>query len=175
MLRMVLMACVRARALCAWQVVYKTAFYSFYLPCALGMRLAGVDDEKLYAQAADVCKAMGALFQVQDDYLDCYGNPEVIGKIGTDIRDNKCSWLINKALEECSMAQRRTLEANYAKKDPKCEAKVKEVFGKLGLEAKFRAYEEATHADIVRQIGEIKGMPTAIFSKLLGRIYKRDK
>ena len=23
-------------------VVYKTAFYSFYLPCALGMRLAGV-------------------------------------------------------------------------------------------------------------------------------------
>ena len=62
--------------------------------------------------------------QVQDDYLDCYGDPERIGKIGTDIRDNKCSWLINCALKDCTSAQRRTLEANYAKKDPKCEAKV---------------------------------------------------
>ena len=156
-------------------VVYKTAFYSFYLPCALGMRLAGVTDEKLYKQAADICKAMGAMFQVQDDYLDCYGDPERIGKIGTDIRDNKCSWLINRALQDCTMAQRRVLEANYAKKDPACEAKVKEIFKKLDLEAKFKAYEEEENGKIVKAIGEIKGMPTAIFSKLLSRIYKRDK
>ena len=156
-------------------VVYKTAFYSFYLPCALGMRLAGVTDEKLYAQAAAICKEMGEMFQVQDDYLDCYGDPERIGKIGTDIKDNKCSWLINRALQDCTMAQRRQLEANYAKKDAKSEAAVKAVFKKLDLEAKFKAYEEETHAKIVAQIAEIKGMPTTIFSQLLKRIYKRDK
>merc|ERR1719182_401594 len=95
---------------------------------------------------------MGAMFQVQDDYLDCYGDPEVIGKIGTDIRDNKCSWLVNKALEDATPAQKKLLEANYAKKDPKCEKKVKAIFVELGLEAKFKAYEEATHASLVAKI-----------------------
>ena len=118
---------------------------------------------------------MGTMFQVQDDYLDCYGDPETIGKIGTDIRDNKCSWLINKALAICTPQQRKTLEDNYAKKDPKAEAVVKGVFRELDLEAKFKEYEEATNAELVKMIGDVKGMPTAIFSKLLSRIYKRQK
>ena len=43
--------------------------------------------------------------------MDCYGAPEVIGKIGTDIMDNKCSWLINQALDRASSEQRALLEA----------------------------------------------------------------
>jgi farnesyl diphosphate synthase len=156
-------------------VVYKTAWYSFYLPCALGMRLAGVSDPTLYQQAKDICREMGTMFQVQDDYLDCYGDPERIGKIGTDIRDNKCSWLINRALMDCSSAQRRALEANYAKKDPACEKKVKDVFKALDIEKKFKAYEEETHASLLEKISNVKGMPTVIFSQLLARIHKRDK
>ncbi|KAE8224005.1 hypothetical protein CF326_g8107 [Tilletia indica] len=63
-------------------VVYKTAFYSFYLPVALAMRMAGITDESQYKAALDILIPLGEYFQVQDDYLDCYGTPEMIGKIG---------------------------------------------------------------------------------------------
>lgn len=61
-------------------VVYKTAFYSFYLPVALAMRMVGIQDETLYKQTLDILLPLGEYFQVQDDYLDCYGAPKVIGK-----------------------------------------------------------------------------------------------
>jgi len=60
-------------------VKYKTSFYSFYLPVACGMLLAGIKDPALYDQAREILLIMGEYFQIQDDYLDCFGAPEVIG------------------------------------------------------------------------------------------------
>ena len=65
--------------------------------------------------------------------------------------------------------------SKYAKKDAKCEAKVKEVFSKLDIKGKFQKYEEETYKGLVEKIGNIKGMPCSIFEKLLAKIYKRDK
>lgn len=48
----------------------------------------------------------------QDDYLDCFGTPEVTGKIGTDIEDNKCSWLVVQALHLAAPEQRQVLEVD---------------------------------------------------------------
>ena len=53
---------------------------------------------------------MGMVLHFQDDFLDCYGDPEVIGKIGTDIQENKCSWLVIQALKKATPAQRKVLE-----------------------------------------------------------------
>lgn len=51
---------------------------------------------------------------LQDDYLDCYGDPAVTGKVGTDIQDNKCSWLVVTAMEVLTPEQRTELEVGFS-------------------------------------------------------------
>jgi len=54
---------------------------------------------------------LGIAFQVQDDYLDAFGNPEKFGKeVGGDIRQNKKTFLLIHALEVASEEQKSELQ-----------------------------------------------------------------
>ena len=54
---------------------------------------------------------MGVAFQLQDDLLDVYGDPEVFGKkIGGDILCNKKTYMLIKALERADEKQRKELK-----------------------------------------------------------------
>ncbi|ANB14891.1 bifunctional (2E,6E)-farnesyl diphosphate synthase/dimethylallyltranstransferase [Sugiyamaella lignohabitans] len=159
-------------------VTYKTAFYSFYLPVALAMYMTGITDEADLKQAKDVLLPLGEYFQVQDDYLDCYGDPKVIGKIGTDIQDNKCGWVINKALQKASPAQREILDKNYGIKDANAEKRVKDVFAELNIEQDYHNYEEQIVAKLRQQIAavdESRGFKGEVLEVFLKKIYKRQK
>lgn len=156
-------------------VKYKTAFYSFYLPVALGMIVSGISDPQLYAKAREILCVMGEYFQVQDDYLDCYGTPEQIGKIGTDIQDNKCGWLVIQALNHVDAKQRKVLEANYGRHDAKCIQTVKALYKSLDLEAIYKQYEEDSYEHIQKMLADAHGLPKEVFESLLKKIYKRSK
>lgn len=156
-------------------VTYKTAFYTFYLPVACGLRIAGVTDDAAYKLAEEICIEMGQYFQIQDDFLDCFGDPEVIGKVGTDIEDNKCSWLVVQALNRADEAQRRVIEANYGKPETKHVAAVKEVYVAMGLEKVFRDYEQTSHEKLMGVIQGQTLLPEEVFLPLLQKIYKRQK
>ncbi|MFV0604243.1 MAG: polyprenyl synthetase family protein [Niabella sp.] len=57
-------------------------------------------------------KKIGLAFQVQDDYLDSFGDVEKFGKqIGGDIRANKKTFLLIKALETANPSQKQELDA----------------------------------------------------------------
>ena len=53
---------------------------------------------------------LGLAFQLQDDYLDCFGNPETFGKqVGGDIIENKKTYLYLKAIEFSSESEKEQL------------------------------------------------------------------
>lgn len=70
--------------------------------CRLGAMMAGA--------SSDICDAfynygvsLGLAFQLQDDWLDTFGDPAVFGKeIGGDIVNNKKTWLLITALSEAN-------------------------------------------------------------------------
>ncbi|CAI7732421.1 unnamed protein product [Closterium sp. NIES-54] len=157
-------------------VQYKTAYYSFYLPVATALILAGVEDAALAAQAREILVVMGTYFQVQDDVLDCYGDPAVIGKVGTDIEDTKCSWLVVQALQRATQEQRQIIESNYGKKDEKCVAVIKQLYTEMKLQDAFAEYEKESHASITAAIAQVESAPLReALTSFLKKIYKRQK
>lgn len=92
------------------------------LGCALktGAILGGAsksDAENLYHFGINI----GLAFQLKDDLLDVYGDPQVFGKnIGGDILNNKKTFLLISALNNGSDAQRKEMESwiNRTEYDP---------------------------------------------------------
>ena len=76
----------------------------------IGAVQAGASDEdarNLY----DFGLQLGLAFQLQDDYLDVYGDPAVFGKrVGGDILCNKKTYMLINALQLADEAQRAELE-----------------------------------------------------------------
>ncbi|KAF6074486.1 farnesyl diphosphate synthase [Phyllostomus discolor] len=157
-------------------VKYKTAFYSFYLPVAAAMYMAGIDGEKEHASAKKILLEIGELFQIQDDYLDLFGDSSVTGKIGTDIQDGKCSWLVVQCLQRASPEQRQILQENYGEKEAEKVARVKALYEELNLQAVFTQYEEDSYSRLMGLIEQHSPpLPPAIFLRMAQKIYKRKK
>jgi geranylgeranyl diphosphate synthase, type II len=56
-------------------------------------------------------KKLGIAFQIQDDYLDAFGDPKKFGKqVGGDILANKKTFLLIHALESVTVSQKNELE-----------------------------------------------------------------
>jgi farnesyl diphosphate synthase len=152
--------------------------------CGFPVEKKNESDPDFYKLALDILLPLGEYFQIQDDYLDYSGTPEQIGKIGTDIVDNKCSWCINTALANATPAQRAILDATYGRKDSEAEAQVKEVFRDVGVDAQYAEYEAEAYArinaliDAVPEVTSPSGeavLRRSVFRVFLEKIYKRTK
>lgn len=79
---------------------------------------------------------LGIAFQLQDDYLDAFGNPETFGKqVGGDIIENKKTFLYIKAMEFASPEEKESLSHLFASHPEDSTSKiatVKEIFVSSG-------------------------------------------
>lgn len=101
-------------------------------------------------------KNLGTAFQLQDDLLDTYGDQKVLGKqLGTDIVDNKKTFLMIMALENCSPDQKTELidwlTKKYFNREEKVSA-ITSIFNELGIkeitEVRIREYYEKALANL---------------------------
>ena len=81
-------------------------------------------------------KNLGIAFQIQDDYLDCFGTQENVGKkIGGDILENKKTFLLLYALQHASHADKKIIaQQTNNTNDNKIEI-IKEIFERSGAKA----------------------------------------
>jgi geranylgeranyl diphosphate synthase type II len=81
-------------------------------------------------------KNLGIAFQIQDDYLDAFGDPEKFGKeVGGDIRQNKKTFLLLHALEVATPDQRAKLDTLLESSGPDKVPQVMEIFKACNVDA----------------------------------------
>ena len=153
---------------------------SVLLACALkiGALLADAPDEdadNLYKFG----EQMGLAFQLQDDYLDVYGDPLVFGKaVGGDILCNKKTYMLINAFNRADDAQRAELMRWVTAKDfdPKEKiAAVTAIYDKVGIrkvaEEKIEYYFEQSRKYLakVNLPDERKAVLAAYTDKMMTR------
>lgn len=141
------------------------------------MLLANIDHSQTHKKAEQILLKIGHLFQVQDDYLDCFGDPKVTGKIGTDIEDGKCSWPIVRAIELASQQQRDILNKNYGVQTEESVFRVKAIYNELDIDGLFKRFEKDQFDEICALVETIddKLLSKDVFYGLLSMIYQRKK
>jgi geranylgeranyl diphosphate synthase type II len=95
----------------------------------------------------DFGRYLGIAFQLQDDYLDAFGNPLTFGKqVGGDIIENKKTFLYLKAMQQADAAHAERLQQWFAVQPEDPAAKIEEVkniFTASGADAVTRQAIEA--------------------------------
>lgn len=96
---------------------YKTGRYTFSLPLAMGAWIAGADASRIDALEAGG-ELLGMLFQIKDDELGLFADPQVLGKpVGADIRENKKTLYRLRLLQGLSGAELEKVRGLYGKEN----------------------------------------------------------
>ena len=96
-------------------------------------------------------KKIGIAFQVQDDYLDAFGDAAIFGKEpGGDIKQNKKTFLLIHALEVANAAQKKELNELLSSNTPDKVEKVVAIFKSCGVDA----WAEASKAKYMQEAFE---------------------
>lgn len=111
---------------------------SVLLGCALSIGACLADaGEDVRAALYEYGESLGLAFQLQDDFLDTFGDPAVFGKqIGGDILNGKKTWLWISALSEDTTGEMRRAAAGEWQGEEKI-SRVRDIYLRLGLDRRI--------------------------------------
>ncbi|MBR5331959.1 MAG: polyprenyl synthetase family protein [Muribaculaceae bacterium] len=136
--------------------------------CKLGAIMAGAFDSEQKAFYKYGVK-LGLAFQLQDDFLDTYGDPNVFGKkIGGDILNDKKTWLLISALNEDNSGKLKEIIGNKEIASEEKITQVKAIYDSLNLgnRCKDLMGKYATEAiDALKTVG-LSDTDLAFFKKM---------
>lgn len=133
---------------------------SVLLACALKLGAILADAPETDAHALyEFGEKMGLAFQLQDDYLDVYGDFDTFGKkIGGDILCNKKTYMLINALEKSSPVQRNALLQWMAAAEFVPEEKISAVtriYDELGIPQMARRKIDEYTEDALRALDRV--------------------
>jgi geranylgeranyl diphosphate synthase type I len=107
-----------ARVRSARKVIrYKSAKYTIEHPLLIGALVGGVD-AAARSPLSEYGLALGEAFQLRDDLLGVFGDPEATGKpAGDDLREGKRTVLIAYGLDGATSAERTQVESMLGRED----------------------------------------------------------
>ncbi|VEN50386.1 unnamed protein product [Callosobruchus maculatus] len=150
---------------------YKLCHF-YCLPMSLAMYLANIYDPEQHRVAKKISLEVGQLFQLQNDFLDCFGNPKGTGKESSDIKEGKCTWLAVVALQKATPAQKKIMEEHYGKEAEEDVQMIKDLYLELGLPTTFATAEEELFLRVQTQIQQnYSGQSQEVFLNLLKQQY----
>ena len=98
--------------------------------------IIGGASENNCRQLYEFGKKIGIAFQIQDDYLDAFGDAAIFGKeAGGDIKQNKKTFLLLHALEVANAEQKTSLESLLKTNTEDKVEKVLAIFKACGVDA----------------------------------------
>ena len=141
--------------------------------CRMGAMLAGADEASCAAMYR-YGELLGLAFQLQDDYLDTYGDPALFGKeIGGDIINEKKTWLWINAMTEGREQMQRVLDKKLT--DYLKIKEVKEIYDSLDLPARSHSLIESYVEDAIAALdnAKISAEARSFFVNLANRTLSR--
>ena len=121
----------------------------------MGAMLGGAGEGN-QLQLYEFGKKLGIAFQVQDDYLDAFGDPEKFGKqVGGDIMSNKKTFLLIHAMETANPTQKAELERLLKTDESAKVEKVLNLFKECGIDAWARELKEKYIEEAAKHMEDI--------------------
>jgi len=112
--------------------------------------------------------------------LDCFGDPNITGKIGTDIEDGKCTWLVVQAISKLEKAGDREgiqlIKDCYNLEMSDKVQIIKDLYEAQGLKILYHEYEQKKVEEIRDMISRLSLLELKpVFDNLLVLLLGRNK